>query len=826
MTRYLTIIFILFPRLIWAQDAQVEFRVNMSVMIEQGLFVAETEFVDVAGTFNGWGEDLTRLSDNDKDSIYTITLGGFLAPEAIEFKFRINGQWDGREEFPGVGNNRKHTLSQGLNTISVWYNDIQPSDVVDPTELPLKAIFSQSAASLSEDGLVFFGDVSHGNVQSREWTFQGGQPQTSTEKNPRVRYPQNGTFDVELIVTDSDGQRDTLLAPDTVRVQSPLTPNPWWKDRVFYEIYVRSFFDGDGDGTGDFSGIIQKLDYLNDGDPNTHTDLGVTGIWLMPISESPSVHGYDVSNYKSVNPDYGTMDQFKTLVEEAHRRGISVIVDFVMNHASSEHPWFIQSSLENPQFADFFRWNENPPNVRGPWGQVLWHPRGNRHFYGLFWQGMPDINYRNPVAQDSMFSAADFWLEDVGVDGFRLDAVKYIFEEENIFEDLSETFDFWEVFNSRIKQSNPNALAVGEAWTATSMVKNYVSKRRLDLAFEFDLAGAIIGSVRSGSNRAFTQKIVEVMRAYPNQQFAPFLTNHDQNRIMDELGDDQRRMKAVASILLTLPGTPFMYYGEEVGMKGVKPDENIRRPMQWADDPRGGFSTTQPWFPLHPTFREFNVARQTEDPQSILSHYRRLIHLRNAKEHLRRGNLELMDTPTNVVAFLRFNDEGKTVTVVNLTNQDQSVSIALPQAHFSPQTYAITRHLVNVADRIESIGEQLILDLGIMQAYESRVFSMESTTLTDTENEVLSPTQFALRANFPNPFNPSTSIPFSLPSGGLVRLDIYNVLGERVSSLLNERFSAGNHVAVFDATSLTSGVYIAKLRFEGQTLTRKLTLVK
>ena len=195
----------------------------------------------------------------------------------------------------------------------------------------------------------------------------------------------------------------------------------WWEDAVFYEIFVRSFKDSDGNGVGDFKGITQSLDYLNDGDPATTDDLGITALWLMPIHPSPSYHGYDVYDYKAVNYDFGTMEDFQELLDEAHARGIRIIIDYVMNHTSSSHPWFTQAAQNQNGFRDFYRWTPTAPSYNGPWGQQVWRYNGNasEHFYGVFWSGMPDLNYDHPPVRDSIFDAAKFWLEEVGVDGFR-----------------------------------------------------------------------------------------------------------------------------------------------------------------------------------------------------------------------------------------------------------------------------------------------------------------------------------------------------------------------------------------------------------------------
>ena len=199
----------------------------------------------------------------------------------------------------------------------------------------------------------------------------------------------------------------------------------WWNDAVFYEIFVRSFYDSNNDGIGDFRGIIDKLDYLNDGDSATTTDLGVTALWLMPMMKSPSYHGYDVSDYYSTNPQYGTMADFEELVTKAHAHGIKVIIDFVMNHTSDQIPWFTQSANNQNNYRDWYIWSPTNPGYTGPWGQTVWNYKNSAYYYAMFYSGMPDLNYRNPAVKTEMFNATNFWLGK-GIDGFRLDAVKYL----------------------------------------------------------------------------------------------------------------------------------------------------------------------------------------------------------------------------------------------------------------------------------------------------------------------------------------------------------------------------------------------------------------
>jgi glycosidase len=459
----------------------------------------------------------------------------------------------------------------------------------------------------------------------------------------------------------------------------------WWNDSVFYEIFVRSFYDSDGDGIGDFNGITSRLDYLNDGDPLTHQDLGITGIWLMPVTSSPSYHGYDVTDYFSVNPDYGTMDDFQHLLEEAHRRGIRVIVDMVLNHTSNQHPWF-QAALTgaDSEYRDYYIWAEHPPGFKSPWGTDVWHNSESGYYYGIFWAGMPDLNYTNPQVTAEMREVVRFWLEDVGVDGFRLDAVKHLIEDGSVQENTPATHEWWEGFYDYYTAINPDAFTVGEAWTGTSEVLKYTGDE-VNIAFDFDLAEAIVQSARLENNRFIAREHKSVVESFPANQYATFITNHDQGRVMSELSGNIGQAKTAASLLLTGPGVPFLYYGEEVGQSGRKPDENIRTPMQWSAETNAGFTTADlPWRRPQKDFAEVNVALQTDDPDSLLSHYRRLIRARNEYPALRIGGwLEMPVSNGQLYAFLRFTADQTLLVLINLGDESvQDYRLCLSAGNF------------------------------------------------------------------------------------------------------------------------------------------------
>ena len=459
--------------------------------------------------------------------------------------------------------------------------------------------------------------------------------------------------------------------PPVVEVPAIPADLPWWNDRVFYEVFVRSFHDSDGDGIGDLRGLIEQLDYLNDGDPTTTDDLGVTGLWLMPIAESPSYHGYDVTDYERIEADYGTNQDFQDLMAAAHARGIVVIVDLVLNHTSSEHPWFLASEAGDPAFADWYEWSDSDPGVFAPWGSPAWHQAADgRYYYSIFWEGMPDLNYNTPAVTEEMYRVIRFWLEDMGVDGFRLDAIKHLFERGSQVQDLPETLAWLEDFHSYVRSLNPDALTVGEVWSPTPIVAMYAGDR-VDIAFEFDLATAILQAVQTGNGLRLREVQRVVLDSYAPGQYAAFLTNHDQDRVLNTLHGDEGAARVAATLLLTNPGVPFIYYGEEVGMSGAKPDERIRTPMAWNDDRvRAGFTTGIPWERLADGYRTHNVALEASDPDSLLNHYAALIALRAAYPALRTGSMQLLPTGSDgVYSFLRCGEDEAVLVLVNLSRE-------------------------------------------------------------------------------------------------------------------------------------------------------------
>ncbi len=472
-------------------------------------------------------------------------------------------------------------------------------------------------------------------------------------------------------------------ASATSTAQASIDAGTWWRNAVFYEIFVRSFYDTNGDGIGDLNGVTQKLDYLS--------KLGVNALWLMPINPSPSYHGYDVTDYYSINPQYGTMDDFKRLLSEAHKRGMHVIMDLVLNHTSSQHPDFIDASRgPESKYYNWYIWSDQNN------GQY-WHPLpGNpsRYYVGIFCDCMPDLNYRNPEVTAEAQKITAFWLKDVGVDGFRMDAIKHLIEEGNQIQNTPSTHQWLKGYYQFYKAQNPNAYAVGEVGQAdASQIKSY-SGGQLDQIFDFELAQDFVGSANTGSNSAVDSGLTFALQAAPDGNYATFLTNHDQDRVMSTLGGDVNKAKLAAFQLLTAPGTPFIYYGEEIGMQGQKPDEDIRRPMQWDASANGGFTSGAPWRAPAGDYTQVNVAAEAGGPGSLLSIYTQLIHLRDKNAALRTGQLSVLSSGNAAVyAVLRTNGPETVLVLANLQGKpisDYGLNLTDTQAGLQKGSYGMT----------------------------------------------------------------------------------------------------------------------------------------
>jgi glycosidase len=444
----------------------------------------------------------------------------------------------------------------------------------------------------------------------------------------------------------------------------------WTRGATCYEVFVRSFYDSDGDGIGDLKGVIAKLDYINDGDPLSTHSLGARCIWLMPIDESPSYHGYDVTNYYRVAPALGTNEDFARLMTAAHGRGIRVIVDLVLNHSSDAHPYFQEALRDTASpYRAWYRWS--PTKIdKGTWGSELWHksPVRDEYYYGLFSPRMPDLNYESPAVVEEAKRIAKFWLDSMHVDGFRLDAVSYLVEHGARLMHTPETHALLREWKAYVRGLNADAFTVGEVTFANDTLLSYYPDQ-LTSYFAFELADSLISAVRSGSARGLLVPALQLERTVPKGRWSPFLSNHDQTRVLTQLGGDVARARIAALLLLTMPGMPFVYYGEEIGMTGAKPDERIRTPMQWSREAGAGFTRGTPWEQLQNDSLTTTVSAENLDGRSLLGFYRQLIHLRSRCDALANGALVLLTASNDaVVAYLRRSGEGTVLVVANLSD--------------------------------------------------------------------------------------------------------------------------------------------------------------
>jgi glycosidase len=455
---------------------------------------------------------------------------------------------------------------------------------------------------------------------------------------------------------------------------------------VYYEVFVRSFADSNGDGVGDLKGLTSKLDYLK--------DLGIEGLWLMPINSSPSYHGYDVTDYLNVNPDYGTREDLKQLVEEAHKRNISVLMDFVVNHTSTQHPWFqdAKSSPTSP-YRDYYQWATPTTNTSelGDTGQQLWYGSGNNQYFAYFWEGMPDLNFDNPKVRQEIIKAGQFWLKDVGIDGFRLDAAKHIYADP----DPAKNVQWWQEFRTAMEDVKKDVFLVGEVWDSPYAVAPYL--KGLNSTFNFDLSKMLLTAAKGEYDPGLVSQLVTVRQMYAEEAGkgfidSTFLTNHDMDRALSQLDDNLDHAKVAASLLLTLPGDPFVYYGEEIGMRGRKPDEGIREPMLWKKDSQAAEQTSWEISKWNSDTAAKSVEEEQAEEGSLYQHYKKLIHARRSSDILVRGDLEDVKAPQvqGAMLFKRTLDGQSLLVVQNLGGKAQQIPLGQDLASYKKTFFATT----------------------------------------------------------------------------------------------------------------------------------------
>ncbi|WP_024867095.1 alpha-amylase family glycosyl hydrolase [Butyrivibrio sp. FCS014] len=426
------------------------------------------------------------------------------------------------------------------------------------------------------------------------------------------------------------------------------------KYRTTYEVFVYSFYDSDKDGIGDLKGLTQKLDYINDGDNSTDTDLGCNEIWLMPISPSPTYHKYDVIDYKDIDPEYGTLEDFDNLISACHERGVNVIIDTVFNHTSVEHPWFTEASefLRNHSELTFDEAAEQCPFINyysfDTEKKDGYEPLpGTAYFYeARFWSGMPDLNLDSDSVRAELKDVLKFWI-DRGVDGFRLDAVTSYYTGE----DLKNT-EFLTWINDTAKELNPSVYIVGEAWTSSATYTKYY-KSGVDSFFDFDYAGSegLIAGLARGTTPAekfgTSLMVTEHTLSQINEDAvdAPFYTNHDMARSAGYFTGKgtEDKIKLAGALNLLMSGNAFVYYGEELGMKGSGKDENKRAPMQWTSDPKAEGMCKGPTAMDSFSMKYPALDEQQEDPASIYNYFKSAIKLRNMYPVIARGTTKELE---------------------------------------------------------------------------------------------------------------------------------------------------------------------------------------
>lgn len=478
--------------------------------------------------------------------------------------------------------------------------------------------------------------------------------------------------------------------PDGGPPDASITPNTqgWWRDKVFYEVFVRSFADSNGNGTGDLNGLTAHLDALNDGDAGTGNDLEVDALWLMPIHPSPSYHGYDITDYRNVNPAYGTLSDLDALVAAAHLRGVKVILDMVLNHSARAHPWFINSQTgDTADHRNWYVWRPDDPGWHQPFGSGrTWFSLNGAYYYGVFGSGMPDLNLTSADVEAELVDTMKFWLAR-GIDGFRLDAVRYYIETpaDAGQQDQPQTHDFLKRIRAKLQADYPDALLVAEAWAPIEIAETYYGNGdEVQLGFSFDLADAIKTSVAAGDAQSILSTLARLDAALAGKDRgydAPFLSNHDQVRVMRALGGDFAGARVSAALLFALPGTPFIYYGEELGMQGglSSDDRSKRTPYRWNADAGWGFTSGSPWY-MNPEGEDAGVdlASEQADPGSLWTLYKTLIALRHGQTPLSKGTSSVPSgAPAGLIALLR-EDSGKRVLFVGNVATSASGSFTLP----------------------------------------------------------------------------------------------------------------------------------------------------
>ena len=515
------------------------------------------------------------------------------------------------------------------------------------------------------------------------------------------------------------------FASSMSQAQRKLDPegHPWWQHAVFYEIYPRSFADSNNDGVGDLNGITSKLDYLK--------QLGVDAIWITPCFPSPQVDfGYDVSDYENIDPTYGTLEDFDRLVKDGREHNIRIILDFVVNHTSDKHAWFLDSkSSRDAAHRDWYIWrdgrapNQPPNNWVSIFGGSAWKldPATGQYYYHFFYAEQPDLNWRNPAVEKAMFDVTRWWYRR-GVSGFRLDAVDTMFERVDLADNptLPGLNKFGDPnteskYNTKLPEMHEaltrlrqvadesDAVLIGETWTRNiEELKEYYGGHSKELQMPMDF---LFTQVNKLSAPEFRRQIAAVDGSGGWPVYV--LSNHDIQRSYNRYGDGEHNdaiAKLMAGLYLTLRGTPIMYYGEELGMENNDPKrkedvkdpigrlgwpkekgrDGERTPMQWADTANAGFSTVTPWLLVPDSYKTHNAATEDKNPNSVLNFYRRLLALRHTDSALVEGEyIALNEDDPNVISYLRRYKNEAVLVALNMSNTPHTVKFDFAREGFA-----------------------------------------------------------------------------------------------------------------------------------------------
>ncbi len=499
----------------------------------------------------------------------------------------------------------------------------------------------------------------------------------------------------------------------------------WYKDAIIYELHIKAFMDGNGDGIGDFKGLMQKLDYLE--------DLGVTAIWLLPFYPSPlKDDGYDIADYFSINPSYGDMQDFKLFIKEAHRRGLKVITELVINHTSDQHPWFqrARKAKKGSRYRDFYVWSDDPNRYKdvriiftdSEPSNWTWDPVAGQYFWHRFFHHQPDLNYDNPEVQKEVFKMLDYWF-DMGVDGFRLDAVPYLFERDGTNgENLPETHDFLKKLRKHVDGKYKGKLMLAEAnmWPEDSAAY-FGNGDECHMNYHFPIMPRLFMSVKMEDRYPIIDIFSQTPEIPETCQWAMFLRNHDEltlemvtdeerdymykvytrdpmakinlgirHRLAPLLGNDRAKIELMNVLLFSMKGTPVVYYGDEIGMGDnyyLGDRDGVRTPMQWNDNRNAGFSTANPqklYLPIiiDPEYKyeSVNVDTQQHNSTSLLWWMRRIINMRKRYQAFGRGSIKFLN-PANskVLAFVRSYKEENILVIANLSRFPEAVELDIPE---------------------------------------------------------------------------------------------------------------------------------------------------